>query len=80
MKEVFYCDICNAPMMFEKRLNNAKVKTGICRRRKYKCSVCDYETVIYAGGSGDQKIWPQTGIDEVKKLFKQEQENRNYET
>lgn len=76
MEPIFYCDICNAPMEFEKRLSNAKTKTCICRRRRFKCTICDYQTVIYASGVGDQKVWPQTGIDEIEKQFKQEKENR----
>ena len=76
METEFYCDICNAPMKLVKRLSNAHTKTGICRRRKFKCMVCDYEKVIYSSGSGDEKIWPQTGIDEVERIFKQEEINR----
>ena len=72
----FYCDICNAPMELEKRLSNVRKRGSVYRRRRFKCTVCDYQKVIYAGGSGDEKRWPQTGIDEIKKTFQQEEINR----
>ena len=76
METEFYCDICNAPLELEKRLNNVRTHRGIFRRRRFRCTVCDYKKVIYAGGSGDEKFWPQTGIDEVEKIFVQEEINR----
>ena len=76
MEEQFFCDICGAPMILEKRLSNAKTKTGICRRRRFKCSVCDYKKVIFASGSGDEKSWPERGIEDVKKMFRKEEINR----
>jgi hypothetical protein len=63
-------------MELEKRLKNARTKTGICRRRRFRCTICDYKKVIFSGGSGDEKLWPSIGIDEVNKIFQQEEINR----
>jgi hypothetical protein len=77
MEEQFICDICNAPMKLEVRLTNVHKRGSVYRRRRFKCTFCDYVKVIYAGGSGDEKTWPQTGVDEINKIFKQEEENRD---
>ena len=49
----FYCDICNAPMELIKKLATYKAKTSLCRRRKFACTICDYETVIFGDGTKD---------------------------
>ena len=48
----------------------------ILTQRRFKCSVCDYRKMIIAGGGGDEKHYPQKGIEEVKKNFEQEEINR----
>ena len=53
MKDIFYCDICNAPMELKKNMGTYKARTSLCRRRKFACPVCDYEVVIYGNGSKD---------------------------
>jgi len=73
----FICDICSAPMELESKLSSVKMHGHKYRRRRFKCTICDYQKVIYAGGYGDEIIWPQTGIDEMNKRYKQEEENRN---
>ena len=75
--ETFYCDICNAPMKFVKRLANhvSKHKTQN-RRRRFACTVCDYQKTIYADGESDEKFIPEQGIEAVKNMYKQEEINR----
>lgn len=72
----FICNICGAPMILEKKLKSYKNHGRNHRRRKYKCTICDYEKVVYAGGEMDEKFIPEMGIDEVSAMFKQEEENR----
>lgn len=79
-KTEFYCDICGAPMELEKRLPNHKKGCRSYRRRRFRCMVCDYKKLIIANGTGDEKHWPQLGIDEVNRNFKQEEENRDFFT
>lgn len=76
MKTEFYCDICNAPMVLEKKLSSYKRHGINHRRRRFKCTVCDFKKVIYAGGENDEKFIPEQGIQIVKKNFEQEEINR----
>ena len=76
MEETFYCDICNAPMKLEKKLSTYRTHEGKRRRRRFKCTVCDFQKVIYAGGEMDEKFIPEAGIEIVKQMFKQEEINR----
>lgn len=73
----FYCDICNAPMVLEKKLNTYRTHEGKRRRRRFKCTICDFQKVIYASGEMDEKFIPESGIEIVRKMFEQEEENRN---
>ena len=76
--KLFYCDICpgSVPMKLKERLPNSQ--KGY-RKRRFKCPVCDYEKVIYAGGEGDEKIFPERGIATVRAIAKKESENRDFE-
>jgi len=74
--EYFYCDICNAPMELESKLPSYRNHGSNHRRRRFKCTVCDYQKVIYAGGSKDEKYFPEEGIDEINEMYKQEEINR----
>jgi hypothetical protein len=76
--KIYYCDICNAPMKFVKRLANHQSRHHAYqnRRRRFACTVCDFEKTIYADGEADEKFIPDQGIDAVKKMFKQEEINR----
>jgi hypothetical protein len=71
------CDICNAPMVLEKRLSTITHRGRRHRRRLLKCTFCDFKKVIWGDGDADEKSIPDRGIDEVKRMFKQEEENRN---
>ena len=75
---LFYCGICGAPMKFVKRLANHQSRHHAYqnRRRRFACSVCDYQKTIYADGEADEKFIPEQGVDEVKKMYKQEEINR----
>jgi len=72
----FYCDICNASMVLEKKLSSYRTHAGLRRRRRFKCTICDFQKVIYADGEMDEKFIPEAGIEIVKQMFKQEEENR----
>ena len=74
--KTFTCDICNAPMKLETRLSNYKGITKEYRRRRFKCTICDYTKMIFADGMRDEEIFPELGIDEIKKNYKQEEKNR----
>ena len=63
-------------MKLEKKLKSYKNHGSNHRRRKYKCTVCDFQKVIYAGGDKDEKFFPEEGIEEVKQMYKQEEINR----
>lgn len=77
MSDIFICDICHAPMKLIQRLSNHKGHGGKeFRRRRFGCTVCDYQTTIFAGGEGDLEYFPQAAIDELKAIAKQEEENR----
>jgi len=73
---VFYCDICGAPMILEKNLSTIKYRSNKHKRRRFKCSVCDFKKTIWGNGDCDEKFIPEMGIDEVSAMFKQEEENR----
>ena len=77
MNTIFYCDICNAPMKLDEKLSNHVGKSGIYRRRRFKCTICDFTKLVYAGGAMDEKIYPERGIKIINNNFKQEEENRN---
>lgn len=74
--KIFYCDVCNAPMIMVKKLSNYTKIRQIFRRRRFKCSVCDYEKVIYADGFRDEIGEGIQAIEKINKNFKQEEENR----
>ena len=70
----FYCDICTAPMELKETLpKNSKRKYKIHR---YKCTICDFEKTIFGSGEMDENIIPNSGINKVNKIFKQEEINR----
>jgi hypothetical protein len=76
MTAEFYCDICNAPMELKEKLANHKKGAKEYRRRRFKCSVCDYEKTIFADGALDEKFIPNQGIAVAKAIAKKESENR----
>jgi hypothetical protein len=71
------CDICGAPMSLEKRLSTITHRGRRHRRRRFKCTFCDFKKVIWGEGEADEKSIPDRGIKAVNKMFKQEEENRN---
>ena len=73
---VFYCDICGAPMILEKKLTTIKHRGNKHIRRRFKCSVCDFKKTIWGERDADEKLIPDQGIEIVNKMFKQEEENR----
>ena len=77
MMDNFLCDICGAPMIFVEKMSNhiTRYKTQ-CKRRRFACTLCEYEKVIHGDGEFDEIHIPNQGIDAVKKIFKQEEINR----
>lgn len=51
--EPLSCPQCTAEMEFVERLKNGKTKEGFYRRRKFRCSICLHEEIIYADGAKD---------------------------
>lgn len=76
MPEKFFCEICGAPMKLLKKLSSVRKLGKTVRRRRFGCTVCDFTEVIYGDGSGDLKNRPQQGIDDARKMYDQEEENR----
>ena len=53
------CLMCGAPMKLIERISNGKNKAGKPhRRRRMKCSVCDYQELLHASGERDIKQKP----------------------
>jgi hypothetical protein len=73
----FTCDICGAPMELEKKFKNHKTPSMNYRRRRFKCTICDFQKTIFADGEMDEKFIPDAGIEIVKRRFKQEEINRD---
>lgn len=73
MNDKFFCDICGAPMVLEKK---GKSKSGN-RIRRFTCTICDFKKTIYASGIMDEKFIPDKGLEAVKKMFKKEENNRS---
>jgi hypothetical protein len=63
-------------MELEQKLSSYKRHGSNHRRRRFKCIVCDYTKVIYAGGDKDEKYFSEEGIEEVKQNYRQEEINR----
>jgi hypothetical protein len=76
MKPEFLCDICGAPMELKEKLPNHKKGAQSYRRRRLKCTICDFEKTIFAGGEMDEKFIPDRGIAQVKAIARQESKNR----
>ena len=70
----FTCAICGAPMKLKQKLSTIKKPTVMYTRKRFICTICDFEEVIYANGKADRNV---TGaIEDIENNFKQEQENR----
>lgn len=74
------CLICNQPMELikfitakKRRLTKPKALSGI---KRYKCDLCNYATTIYANGVRDLIDVPLAAQNEVKKIYKKEEQNR----
>lgn len=72
----FTCDICNAPMKLKDKLSNHKTSTKNYRRRRFKCTICDYEKLIFADGWRDSTLEEFESKRIIDKKFRQEQINR----
>lgn len=72
------CLICGSEMKLEKQFKNGRSKEGAYRIRRFKCTVCDYQTTIFADGVRDLKGEPDEAIEAVREHFKQQElQNRN---
>ena len=74
METEFYCDICGAPMTLEKR---GKSKHGN-RIRRFACTFCDFKKTVFASGEADEKFIPEQGIEAVKRMYRKEEINRDF--
>jgi hypothetical protein len=67
-----FCAICGSPMELVHRFPNHVTKTGTkCRRRRFGCTVCDFQTTIYADGYFDMEATDRVGKKIGKNLFKE---------
>ena len=75
---IIRCDICpgGTGMELVERLSNHKVRGKSYRRRRFQCPVCDYHKTIFASGEGDEKIWPEKGVEDAKLIAWKETRNR----
>ena len=48
----FFCDICTAPMKQVSK-STVKGKRGNMRKRRFQCTICDFQKTIYADGGLD---------------------------
>lgn len=75
-EESFTCDICSAPMEFVERLPDVLSRRKIkMRRRRFKCTVCDFQRTIYADGVYENTIYPQVGVEQIKEIDRQNSES-----
>lgn len=72
MEKLYTCEICDAPMKFVERVKSNKPY----RIRRFKCTICDFQKTIFADGHFDEIINPYSSVEQVKKQFKIEEENR----
>ena len=63
-------------MEMVKRLSNHKARGVSYRRRRFQCPVCGYQKTIFASGEGDEKIWPEKGVEDAKSIAREESDNR----
>lgn len=68
----FTCDICGNPMRLIKTTKN-KRRTRV---RRYVCTICGYSKTIFGNGYRDEIGDPEKAIEDVERMFKQEEENR----
>ena len=55
-KPEFYCEICHAPMEFVENLSSVKKINTTYRRRRFKCTICDFREMICGDGTRDKRI------------------------
>ena len=77
---IISCDICpgDVEMKMVERLSNHIVRGRSYRRRRFQCPVCDYQKMIFASGTGDEKTWPEKGIEDAKSITRKETRNREF--
>lgn len=59
------CLSCGSDMVLEKRLKNGRSKEGIHRKRRFKCTVCDYSELIHANGAKDVTAFELTDSEKA---------------
>ena len=65
-------------MVLEKRLPNYKKGGREYHRRRFKCTICDYQKTIFASGDADEKYIPERGIQQAEAIARQESKNREF--
>lgn len=77
--EEITCDNCNQPLRQIEKLETkprGKFKKKY-RIRRFFCDLCEIPKTVFATGYRDSQVEPENAIDEVKKLYEQENEARN---
>ena len=66
------CLQCGAPMKLLERLADGILRRNgnKFRRRRMKCSICDYQELIHANGERDVNADPRSAIEEAGNIAK----------
>ena len=68
------CSICHIEMKFKERIQSKKQY----RIRRFECPICGNIETIFADGKRDLEIDPEKAIESVDKIYKIEQDNRDF--
>jgi hypothetical protein len=80
MEEIFYCDCCNSPVRLIEKLKNTKPNQYFPkgnRVRRYYCDICDLQKTVFANGYKQEKIEPYLANQELKDIYKEQEEINN---
>jgi len=64
-------------MKLEKKVTH-QGPIGKYRIRRFHCDLCDHTETIYAEGRRDLNMEPKRVIDDVNKMYRQQEDNCNY--
>jgi hypothetical protein len=76
MSKVRECLICNQPMKMVKKMASHVGLSNTYRRRRFQCTVCDYSELVIADGYKDDEHEPYMANEQVKKMYKQSEDNQ----
>lgn len=65
-------------MKLVERLSNTKPNNKSpfgYRRRRFRCNLCDIDKTVYADGQFDDKVVTYLAKEDIKKMFKEQEDN-----